>query len=664
VTGVLIVLAGIGVAWRWTRTLPPPPPEAERWYQQGTEALRNGAFHTAATLLEEAIRNFPEYGVAYARLAEARAELDDEDAAQQALVRMSQHVPNESRLPQEARRRLDAIRSVVLRDVDRAVQAYGELAASRPSDAAAWLDLGRAQETAGQLSDAQASFERAAANDRQYAAAHLRLGIIFAATGQTQESLKAYDEAQRLYRASTNVEGEAEVLIRRGSLLDVSGDFEKARTSFEQALAKATTIDNPFQIVRARLHLSSVKASAGESAEAERLASTAVREALDAGLETVAADGLIDLTTTLTQMNRLEDAEVQLRKASALAEDRKARRVAARARLQMAALRLDQDRPADALTELTSALEFFKRHKYRQYELQGLTIAAHAYQDLGDTSKAHDLATEALKVAEMMRNDIQVGVALGALAAQAAALGSLPEALTFRERAEAIHRRQNDTAQLPYDLTNRAELLIRLGRIADAEKALADVEEGIRQNVAVYVGRQRRVTFLRALAAVVTGRFDQAAQLARAIRPEPGSTDSASVVGPALLEYAEARRSPAASRTTPRRTGPSVPPPARALERQYWWAAASLARGRAQEARALASDGLKELSKLGNDELQWRLAALAAIAARADGLDEQQRAFRAQAAEALARLRAKWGEPARAYESRPDLAQLRRDARL
>ena len=82
----LVVLAALGV-WRASRTaLPDVPPEAQRWYQRGTDALFDGAFQSATVALEQAVRVFPDYPVAYARLAEARAELDDESGAQRALA--------------------------------------------------------------------------------------------------------------------------------------------------------------------------------------------------------------------------------------------------------------------------------------------------------------------------------------------------------------------------------------------------------------------------------------------------------------------------------------------------------------------------------------------------------------------------------------------------
>jgi tetratricopeptide (TPR) repeat protein len=331
---------------------------------------------------------------------------------------------------------------------------------------------------------------------------------------------------------------------------------------------------------------------------------------------------------------------------------------------QKASLELDEGAPQEALATLTPALEFFKGHKYRTYEITALHIASRAYQRLDDLPKAHEIATVALKEAEVTRDERQVALALGNLAAQATVLGSLPEALALRERVETIHVRQKSVASLPFDLTNRAELLIRLGRPDGAEAALQQVDAGIQQKIDVYIQRQRRVTFLRALRAVIGNRFEEAATIARSIAPEPGSADSASVLGSAILEYADVKQ-------RARRKAPGVKPippassdPGLERERHYWRMATALAGGHPGEALTGITSALEQASRIRNDELQWRLAALGTVAARELGRPEDGRILRATGLDALTRLRVSWGRDAYEYEHRPDLTALRTAAGL
>ena len=158
----LLLLAAAGTAWFLNRGggLPRVPPEADAWYQRGTEAIREGGYHSGRKALQQAIAIFPQHVLAYARLAEADAELDDSRAATGDLLRVSQLTPDESRLPAAERLRLEALRMLVLRDVDKAIARYRELVGLNPADAGAWLDLGRAQEGAGLRTDARALVRR------------------------------------------------------------------------------------------------------------------------------------------------------------------------------------------------------------------------------------------------------------------------------------------------------------------------------------------------------------------------------------------------------------------------------------------------------------------------------------------------------------------------
>jgi tetratricopeptide (TPR) repeat protein len=588
--------------------------------------------------------------------------MDDDGAAAQDLVRVGEKAPDTSRLQRDERLRLDAIRSLVLGDTDAAVRAYRELAQRRATDAGAWVDLGRAQERAAQLTDARASFERAIAIDPRYAAAYLHLGIIEGLQRRREQGLAAFAEAERLYHVSSNTEGETEVLIGRGRLLDSVSDFAPARIALERARDNSRAIGNPFQSARAEMLLGGVTASEGRFAEAEQIVSTAVQSALDARLDTVAAEGLIDLAFALMSVNppRLKEAESQLHRAIELAKQHKAHRTAARAATQLASLQLTQGKAADVLKTLEPALAFVKQHKFRTLELDALSIAAGAYKDLDDIPKARELARQGLKEAEATGDDYQISVALNSLAAQAAVLGSLPEALALRERAEAIDRDQK-AAQLPYDLTNRAELLIQLGRFDEAETVLAEVDAGARKQLPAYVGRQRRVAFLRALSATLSNRLAHASALIRAIPKSPSPSPTAALAS-AIDRYIQAKQG---RRTT---AGPDVAiettDPATDREQQYWIAATALVRGDTRGSIAAATAGVEQAARIGNDELAWRIAAIGAEAARIAGDRERRRTFLDVAIAARARIHASWGEQVRRYEQRPDLTELRKASEL
>ena len=132
--------------------------------------------------------------------------------------------------------------------------------------------------------------------------------------------------------AASNLEGEIETLIRRGTFLNGGNELKEARAVLERAVGLATR--NPSQRIRAHMEFSSVTASEGRFGEGEKLAAAAVQAALDQQLETIAADGLIDLANVLLQNKRAGEAAGHLARAVELAETAGAKRIATRARIQ------------------------------------------------------------------------------------------------------------------------------------------------------------------------------------------------------------------------------------------------------------------------------------------------------------------------------------------
>ncbi len=662
--GALVLVAAFAV-WRWGLPEISTTAEAADWYRRGTEAIRDGSYHTGRLRLQEAIRLDAAYAPAYVRLAEAEAELDESENAVQALLKVTRLTPSDSRLPLDERFRFRAVRALAQRDVDEAVKAYQELVERRPRDAGAWLDLGRAQDAAALSGDARASYEKAIQIDAQYAAAHLRRGIILALEGQRDAALDAFANAERLYHAASSVEGEIETLIRRGGFLNGIGELRDARAALERAIDLAGgTLQSRAQTIRAQLQLSSVTASEGRWTEAEKMAALAVDSALRERLDTVAADGLIDLGNVLIHKNKLAEADPHLLRAIKIAGERKAQRIVARAKLQRAALMVQVGRTNDGLATARETLDYFQANRYRRYELQVLSIMARAHEGLGQYPEARALAERALLVSGEIKDEARAAEALDNLAGQTNAMGALPDALQFRARALEIHTRLNDLATLPYDLVNRADLLIRVGRHAEGAQLLDEIDAGIAKKLDAYLLHGRRARLLRALSAAIQHRPETSSRLARGFPPtEDGKADWRSELAALLLQYSKA---PPASRSG---RLPDAPLAGKVLlttgrELRYWDLAARLMRNDVRGALTGADETLASNGATVSYEFEWRVAAIGAAAARAMRDVERQRVFTERAQRALQRLRKEWKSDVASYDARPDLVELRRKAGL
>ncbi len=494
---------------------------------------------------------------------------------------------------------------------------------------------------------------------REYAAAFLQLGSVEAAALRLEPALKAFDQAERLYQAASNTEGQTEVLLRRSGLLDGSNEVKRARADAERAAALASASRNISQQVRARLTLASIAATEGRSSEALAAATTAVADATAAGLDTVAAGGLIDLAATLNDLDRFADAEAPLQRAMELADAHGARRTGARARVQLAELRRLEGRNQDAIDVANSVLPAVRKGQYRRLEMTALLIQARAHLALGHLRDARTISSSVLSVAEALKDDGRIALAASDMAAVDTQFGKYPAALALRERAAPIYRRQGDQLSLAYSLVNRAELLIRLGRARDAAPLLAEVEAGKARGLEAYVRLDRRLAFLRILDAVTALRCQEVTEIGASLLAVSPADDQTSVVTPAIVAFCDARSGFKA------RAGAGPPGDGDAWslsERAYWMAAAALTRGNAEAAVDLAQDGLKRIADPPNDDLRWQLAAVGVLASRALRQRDLEVRMRAVLSESFSRLESDWKNDFAGYLTRADVADLRRRA--
>jgi tetratricopeptide (TPR) repeat protein len=413
--------------------------------------------------------------------------------------------------------------------------------------------------------------------------------------------------------------------------------------------------------MRARLLLSRVMVSEAQFKESEETAAAAVNDAIQNGFDTVAADGLTELASALQFQGKVAAAEAHLRHAIQLAEQRGARRTAARARLQFASLleSAPDPNPTEALTLIESVLPFLKANGYRALETYARQIASRSHQALDELEKAREMSSAVLALAEGVRDEPSIALASTNLASVLATLGDYPEALRLRLRAEAIHRKQGDERSLAYDLANRADLLIRLGRSDEAAVALAEIDAARAAGKASYESRARHVVFYRALSAATHLRCDEALRHLSTVEwsEAPGTVG---VLGPAVAALCAARTGRKAVAID---EGAGVDPAA-ARERAYWLAAAAQDRGDGRTALEAADRGLARLGSLPFDELRWRLAAVAAAACSRVGDSIRGAEMAGIARTSLEKLKLAWKSDFERYERRPDLVYLIRKAGL
>jgi tetratricopeptide (TPR) repeat protein len=661
---VLIALIGLGVRYLMRAIPHKPSAEAQRLYDTGTEAIRNGSFFQASKALELAVRNDDQFALAHARLAEALTELDYVEKAKDEMLRVSELTPNRSSLPAVDALYIDAITATIRRDFSKAVQVYSQIESQMSSEAYAHVDLARAYERNEQKDKAIEQYMEATRRDGLYSTAYLRLGVLYSRSGQQEKAIEAFKKAEELYQAQGKSEGRTEVILQRGALFNKLGKLNEARDQLQQALTISRSAPNLHQQIQALLQLSSVAIEAGDIPQAQQQARDAVDLARSNGLENLAAGGLIDLGAVYLAHGDYGQAEQAIKDAIDFAQRNKGRSNEARGSLTLASLRLQQRNADEARHYAEHALGFYKSGGYRKEISQAFLILGRASRLLGDYDGALRTFNEQLQFAEQTSDQSLIASSYGEIGAVLEQQERYPEALDYYQRRYDIAQHSNDEKGMSNALTNMAGMLWRLGMYDQAAdnlkkaKEMADKPNGGFKAVlaAIYQYeaemqlslRNFRAAMEKSKQSLLTAGNEYPDVIIRAKRVLglaqilSGGPSGKSLCDEAL-ELATKIKEPRLISTS-----------------QLFLAEALLSNGDASTALSTALSAAETFGRLGQTDSEWRAFQIAARAARQTGSAAKADEYNSKSAESFAALQQKWGDQNYGYYvNRPDVKFLR-----
>jgi serine/threonine protein kinase/Tfp pilus assembly protein PilF len=668
-----IALAGVAV-WGLVYWLKPgqhkPTLEAQRMYDVGTGALRDGAYYQASKALEQAVKVDERFALAHASLAESWTELDYTDKAKDELLRLNSLVPDQSALSSVDTLYLDAIRATVTRNFPRAIEAYQQILKLTPDDAQnkaqVYVDLGRAYEKNEELGKAIESYQEATARDKQYATAYLRLGILYGRKQDMASALSYFDRAYELYQTLGTIEGRAEVHYQRGLLYNNIGKLADARAELQQALSLAQTTDNKYQQIKTRLQLSSVSFAENDSEQAEQHAQEAINLAQTGGMETLTAQGLIDLGNVYLVRGEYQEADKYFTQALEFTQRYKARRIEARAHLALGSLRMQQGNADEAISQIEQSLPFYQQGGYSKNASLCLNVLARASRRKGDYEGSLERYRQLLELARKVGDPNQEASTEESLGLTLMKLERYAEALEHFDAGLNINKNLKSRLNMGYNLQSRGEALWRLGRYEEARAALteaasiAEQPSGGSKELSADIQRffaemalsQRQFAEARTKAA-------QALALA-GTQFADSATEAMRVQGLAQALGGAAREGQKLCAEVVERATRSADPWL-ISETQLALAEAMLENRNAQGATPLAQQALESFVHSGQTDSEWRAMLVLARAARLAGDEAAAQEQSARASEVLASLEQKWGEESyRSYLTRPDVQYYRK----
>ena len=665
---VIAVLAGaaLSVKWLWQPRLKPPTAEAKRWYDLGTSALREGTYFKASKAFEQAVAADNNFALAHARLGEAWMELDYNDKAKNEIIQAGSLVPNRSILPTVDALYLDAISDTFLRNFTGAIEEHTKIVqvAAEAEKAAAYFDLGRAYERNEDQPNAVNSYMKATEMDSQFAAAFLRLGVLYGRKQDLPAAEKAFSRAAEIYRASSNFEGVAEVSYQQGVLNDGLDKLADAKKQFRQTLETAQTTGNLQQQIKAKLKLSSVLQTEGDSATAQQYANEVIDLARANGLENLTTSGLIDLGNSHFLKGDFDEAEKLFKQALAYAQTNNGRRYEARALLSLASLSMQRHQDEDAVRYVEQALPFYQGGGYSRETAQALQILSRANRNKGNYEAALKAFEQQAETARRLGDKPNEALSAEGVGVILSRQGRYPEALSQFETSKSLYTSLGRRNGIVTSSINTASMLWNLGRYSEARTLLDEV---VKSEASPKGSKELAVSSMveTADAALSQKNFDEAKSLAKQAIALAGSEFKVSVI--------QAKRTLGLAQTLSGSVGDGATQCKEALDlatqsqdpwlistTQAAYAQALLEKGDAKSAldNALQAESLFE--KLGQQELTWRVLLVAARASGRLGDSAKAKEYGSRSRDYLKALEQKWESTAyQDYTNRPDIRTYR-----
>jgi tetratricopeptide (TPR) repeat protein len=641
---VLILGAG-GLVWRaWVQARNRPSPEAAVLYRKGADDLEAGAFFAATKALGEAVKLAPSYALAHARLAEAWVDLEmPERASEEMLLARRQ---DNSGLSGIERLRIEAVDLTITREYPAAAAKYEQaVRLAGPENLEAAMDLARAYEKSAKPDKAIEVYRRAAEGPAHNPAAWLKLGVLYARQSDVAKSEEAFQEADRLYQLTSNLEGLIQVAFDRGVAANRRGKLAEGAAYLQKAIETSRAARNLQQEIRAKLQLANNAYLAADNGLTERYAREALETAQANQMESEAVVSVVQLGNAYFSKRDYAGAERYYQQALEMARRSRSARLAALCLFSLASLHNQTRRPADAAREAQEALAFFEPNRWVQESFLCLALLGRAQRDRDDLASAQATFQRLLEAAQKSRDPAQLALAHESIGSILFLREQYPQALEYRQQTLSY---ANDAQRQGYAALQCGTVLWRLGRYDEAqamfEKAGVAAAKLPSLKLALSLTRAEMLLSRRQYAAVIG--------LSRAALegdPGPLAAEFQRTLGLAKLGVGD-RSAGRRNCEESLRLEIAADNPEGLLDARLALIEVRTASGEQRMATDLFAQVKAALAD--RPESNWRTLAL---------LSSVDRQYDRAAREAFGDLRRQWGEDAfRGYQTRPDVKGLSR----
>jgi len=452
---------------------------ALRDYNQGMQFLRDGKNLDAAKALQSAVKEDPQFALAYSRLADADSALGFDDDAEQASRKA---VDLGQQLPLAEKYLIEAIHDHIVKDNKKAIQAYENLSKTLPDNGDVQYALGSLYRDQADYDKARAVFAKILQVDPKNIKTLWQMGAVEIMSGKPQAALDPLNKGLSLAIQVDNQEQKALILLALGVAYKGLNKPEEALRNYQQSLEVNQRIGQKRAMAADLNEMAQVQAQTGKPDAAIASFNRALQIRREIGAKKEIGDTLIDLGNLYLDRGQHEQALKMYKDSLQIQRDSGDEAYQALCLNNIGNLYLNRGDNEDALTYLQQALQLRQKLNLPTAIAETLQNLGIAYANMGQDEEA---MSDFMRALDLYRNaGDQRGAALlshsmafmfGFQARYGAAVNAMQDAL------KPLRDAGDRSLEMARALADYGDALAEAGRGSEAAKPLDEAQSLARE---------------------------------------------------------------------------------------------------------------------------------------------------------------------------------------
>jgi eukaryotic-like serine/threonine-protein kinase len=270
--------------------------DALRDYNEGLTLMREGKNLDALKSLQSAVTGDPQFALALSRLAEVQSELGFSGDAEQS-SRLAVDLARSENLPLPEQYLISASHARIVKNNQKAIEAYENLAASWPGDVDVQYNLGTLYMATGNYARAREVFQKILTADPRNIKALWEMGVVEITLGNPQAALDSLSKGLSLATQVDNQEQKALILLSTGISYRLLNKPDEAMRNYQESIEINQKLGQKRGVAAALDEVANLQAMDGKSDAALASYTRALALLREIGMKEEAGDTLLEMGT-------------------------------------------------------------------------------------------------------------------------------------------------------------------------------------------------------------------------------------------------------------------------------------------------------------------------------------------------------------------------------